>query len=49
VVVLPEPDWNLPHLAKEADSAMRLKAILADYKLSQGYIEELQSELLACG
>lgn len=42
------PQWNVPALAPDATATGKLKAVLADLELSQGYIEELESLLAAC-
>jgi len=47
--MIPEPGWNVPHLAENADDSAKLNALMDDLVLSQGYIEMLQAELLACG
>lgn len=45
---IPEPEWNMKYIGKDASSVSRLKAVLADLELSKGYIEELRAELKAC-
>jgi hypothetical protein len=45
---IPEPEWNMKNIGKDASSVSMLKAVLADLELSRGYIEELRAELKAC-
>ena len=45
---IPEPQWNIAQLGKDATSTDKLRAALADLDLSKGYIEELRAQLDAC-
>lgn len=43
-----EPQWNMANIKNSSDTRDKLKALLADYILSKGYIDELKAELIAC-